>query len=211
MLVLGHAGITLGAAVLLNSALLKGNPLRLKRGPELSPKVRPARNCASVRIASWFASLGNRIDIRLLLTGSLLPDIIDKPLGQLLLRETLSNGRIFCHTLLFLTLVTLPGIFLYRSYAKNWLLVLSFGIFTHLILDQMWLSPKTLFWPLYGFAFEKIDLTGWAGNIFQALLTDPTVYIPEIVGGVILLLFAWVLVSSRKVCAFIRNQRPCDA
>lgn len=210
MLILGHTGITLGATVLLNGALAKGNPLRLKGGLELSPKMRPARNYASVRIASWLASLGNRIDIRLLLIGSLLPDIIDQPLGQLLFRETFSNGRIFCHTLLFLTLITLVGICLYRSYGKTWLLVLSFGTFTQLIFDEMWLTRQTFLWPLYGFAFEKIDLTNWMEGIFHALLTNPTVYIPEIVGGAILIQFAWVIVSNGKVLAFIRNRKLYD-
>ncbi len=210
MLILGHTGITLGAAVLLNGVLTKGNPLRLKGDLELSPKMPPARNCASARIVSWLASLGNHIDIRLLLIGSLLPDIIDKSVGQLLFREIFSNGRIFCHTLLFLILITLVGIYLYRSYSKTWLLVLSFSTFTHLIFDQMWLTRQTLLWPLYGFTFEKIDLTHWIEIIFHALLTNPVVYISEIVGGAILILFAWVLVSNGKVHAFIRNRKLYD-
>jgi len=91
--------------------------------------------------------------------GSLLPDIIDKPVGQFFFRDTFSNGRIFCHTLLFLILITLAGLCLYRSRGKTWLLGFSFGTFMHLIQDQMWLEPRTFLWPLYGFAFEKIDLT----------------------------------------------------
>ncbi|MBA7692845.1 hypothetical protein ES703_101414 [subsurface metagenome] len=79
MLIFGHVGITLGAAVFLNGALTKSYSL-----------------CAGGR-ASGLASLGNRIDIRLLLLGSLLPDIIDKPIGQFFFRDTFSNGRIFCH------------------------------------------------------------------------------------------------------------------
>ena len=56
MLIFGHVEITLGTAVLLNGTLTKGYSL-----------------CAGDR-ASWLASLGNRIDIRLLLLGSLLPE-----------------------------------------------------------------------------------------------------------------------------------------
>jgi len=75
----------------------------------------------------------------------------------------------------------------------------------------MWLTPQTLLWPLYGFAFEKIALTHWLQGIFHALLTDPTVYIPEIAGAAILIHFAWVVVSNGKVRAFCRKGKLCDA
>lgn len=155
--------------------------------------------------ASWLNSFANHVDIRLLLIGSLLPDIIDKPLGTFLFRDSLSNGRIYCHTLLFLILITLVGLFLYRYCSKTWFLVLSFGTFTHLLLDQMWLTPRTLLWPLYGFSFEKIDLTYWMQVMFYALLTNPTVYIPEFVGAAIVICFVWLLARRGKLYTFFRN------
>ena len=63
----------------------------------------------------------------------------------------------------------------------------------------MWLEPQTLFWPLYGFAFERIDLTHWVYNIIYALFNNPAVYIPELVGAVILICFARILVQKRKI------------
>ncbi|MFC2010661.1 metal-dependent hydrolase [Chloroflexota bacterium] len=50
----------------------------------------------------------------------------------------------FTHTLLFFILITLSGLWLYKWRSQTWLLVLSFGVFTHLLLDQMWSSPSTL-------------------------------------------------------------------
>lgn len=210
MLIFGHAGITLGTAVLLNAALSKGYPLttkgnKLKGRLPPSSELVPAQNRTSGNRASWLASLGNRIDIRLLLIGSLLPDIIDKPVGQFFFRDTFSNGRIFCHTLLFLLIITLTGLYLYRSYGKVWLLVLSFGTFTHLIFDQMWLEPRTLLWPLYSFAFNRIDLTDWTSGIFHALLTNPSVYIPELIGASILIWFVLVLVLRGKTYSFVKK------
>jgi len=38
------------------------------------------------------------LDYRLVLVGSMLPDIIDKPLGGLVFREALESGRTYCHT-----------------------------------------------------------------------------------------------------------------
>jgi len=156
-------------------------------------------------MASWLGSLGDIIDIRLLLIGSLLPDIIDKPVGIFLFGETFSSGRIYGHTLLFLIVISLVGSLLYRSYRKNWLLVVSFGTLVHLILDEMWFGKETLLWPLYGFAFERKDLNNWWEWQWNEVLTQPGVYIPEIVGGVILILLVWVVLRNRKVFAFIRN------
>ena len=72
MLIFGHAGITLGAATLLTGALSSSR---------FSQKV-PAANPSPGDKVSWFTYLGSYIDIRLLLIGSLLPDIVDKPIGK---------------------------------------------------------------------------------------------------------------------------------
>ena len=200
MLIFGHAGITLGTTIFLNGTLAKNYPFHTREN-----KIVKHTQLSSDNRISWLTSLGNRIDIRLLLVGSLLPDIIDKPLGWFFFRESLSNFRIFCHTLLFLIIITLAGLYLYRGCGKAWLLVLSFGTFTHLILDQMWLEPRTILWPFFGFAFERIDLTHWTENIFHALRTNPGVYVPEIVGAVILIWLTLVLVRDRKIRTFVKK------
>ncbi len=210
MLVFGHVGITLGAVMLLNKALTKGGSLyerenKKKASLESSPKMPGTQNRLYSNRAPWFTSMANRIDIRLVLLGSLLPDIIDKPVGQFFLRDTISNGRIFCHTLFFLLLITLVGFYFYQNSRKMWLLTLSFATFMHLIEDEMWFGFKTLLWPIYGFAFGKMDLTHWTQDIFHALLTDPAVYIPEIVGLGILIWFGLGVVRSKKVGVLIRN------
>jgi len=210
MLVLGHAGITLGVAVILAGVLDSDHPSNVilnKAKRPLSPTNVGAQNNLPINKLSWLASLGRRVDIRFLLIGSLLPDIIDKPIGHVLFRETFNNGRIFCHTLLFLVLVTVAGLFFYRRNGKTWLLAFSFGIFMHLVLDQIWRSPRTLLWPLLGFNFESVDLTGWIGNTWHVLFTDATVYIPELVGLLILIWFMWMLLYRRDTYAFIRYGR----
>jgi inner membrane protein len=185
MLILGHAGITLGAGALLAGAVR-------------SRRSKPTWNL------SWFTALSSYLDIRLLLIGSLLPDIIDKPVGQYFFRETFSNGRIFSHTLLFLILMTAVGFYLYKRRHQVWLLTLAAGTFVHLILDKMWLAPRTLFWPLLGTAFDRIYLADWVSNILRALMTNPEVFVPEAVGLVILLWFGLSLVFRKKVGAFIK-------
>jgi len=212
MLLFGHTGITLGAAVLLNGILIKRYGLRTRKNKmtesfQSSSEIHCAQEHPPGSKLPSLTSLANYIDIRLLLTGSLLPDIIDKPLGMFFFRDSLSSGRIFCHTLAFLLLITLAGFYLYRRYRKTWMLTISFGTFTHLILDQMWKSPQTLLWPLYGLAFQKAALTGWLSNTIHVLFTIPEVYVPEIVGVAVIIWFMWVLLRRRTVYVFIRQGR----
>jgi inner membrane protein len=210
MFVFEHAGITLGVVMMLEGVLAKSDSRstrlnELAEQPQASPRLPPSQKSSSVGIVSSLTSLAGRKDIRILLIGSLLPDIIDKPIGQLFFRETFSNGRIFCHTLLFLILITLVGLYLYWNRKRTWLLVLSFGTFTHLVLDLMWLTPRTLFWPLYGLSFERVDRSYL--DMLYALLANPTLGIPELVGVAIVIWFISLLVHRRKLYAFIRNGR----
>ena len=77
--------------------------------------------------------------------GSMLPDIIDKPLGWAIY-GTPGMGRIYAHTLLFLlVLISISILARSRETAS-----LSGGVASHLILDSMWLRPATLFWPHWG-------------------------------------------------------------
>lgn len=124
------------------------------------------------------ASLFRRMNPVMILIafGSLLPDIIDKPLGYFIF-GTASMGRIYAHTLLFLlVLMALSAI--------RWNIVsLSGGVFAHLFLDQMWSSPAILLWPLLG-GFPVHDNIGVIGYLESMLmeLTHPSVLIPELMG-----------------------------
>ena len=182
MLVFAHTGITLGAATIVADV--------------------------ASRKPSWFAALGNYLDIRWLLVGSLLPDIIDKPIGQYIFRDTFNNGRIFAHTLLFLIVISAAGFLLYKKKNQKWLHALAVGTFTHFILDEMWQIPQTLFWPTLGFTFPVVeDLEGWASGLWHSIFSDPKIYITEAVGLAILLIFGIWLIKRRKLIAFLIRGR----
>lgn len=207
MLIFGHAGLALGTVVLLNGVLSRSHSREGEGNDYLEPDTRAvsAKNRFTLSAASWLTSLAHRLDIRLLLLGSLLPDIIDKPVGHFFFRDTFSNGRLFAHTLLFVVVISFAGLYLYRSRGRFWLLVLAFGAFAHLVFDQMWRIPQTLLWPLYGFAFEKVDLTDWGSRLLNSLLGDPGAYVPELVGIAILIWFTWLTVRRGTLLAFIRS------
>jgi membrane-bound metal-dependent hydrolase YbcI (DUF457 family) len=121
------------------------------------------------------------IDVRLLLVGSMLPDI-DKIIG-IYLFPNISNGRVFLHTLLFFVVLTITGLVIAFKFRKTWGLVLAAGTLSHLILDSMWRNPHTLFWPSAGSSFQAQDSAGWVDFVLHQLFTNPTYCVPEIAGG----------------------------
>ncbi|HEY91738.1 MAG TPA: metal-dependent hydrolase [Dehalococcoidia bacterium] len=210
MLLFGHIGITLGAATLLSNLLpgkasTNGMNIKERKGESEYHPLKHSGDGLMVRSNWWFSRLNNYLDIRFLLVGSMLPDIIDKPVGHLLFRETFSSGRIFSHSLLFNVLVALPGLYLYRRYRKNWLAALAAGSVIHLLLDQMWQAPRTLFWPFQGLAFDRADVTGWFDNLLQAMVREPAVFVPELIGIAVLLLFGIVLLRRKMLLTFLRH------
>ena len=211
MLLFAHIGITLGTATLLAN-LVPRRPFSNKVAEVDDGSVTEHRQTATAVIessapgVSWFHALRRYADIRFILVGSLLPDIIDKPVGQVFFRETFSNGRIFSHSLLFVLALGVPGIYLYRRYHKTWLTALAAGSLMHLVLDSMWRSPRTLLWPLYGFTFPRADITDWLSRVIWAsLTTHPEVYVPELVGLTVVVCFAWVLLDRKTIFAFLRH------
>ncbi|RJQ29636.1 MAG: metal-dependent hydrolase [Peptococcaceae bacterium] len=148
-----------------------------------------------------------RLDYRLVLIGSILPDIIDKPLGGIILKESLGNGRIYAHTLFFLLFLFALSAFFQRKFEQPAFFGLAGGSLAHHVFDGMWFDPETYLWPAYGWGFPKGDPEGWLSHWLESLLTDPWVYVPEIIGGMALLYFFIDLICRRRVNEFIRNGR----
>jgi len=82
--------------------------------------------------------------------GSILPDLIDKPLGHIILAGSLNDGRIFAHSLLGLMTICILGIILWKQKGSPVLLYLVPGIISHLLLDAMWDIPVNWFYPALG-------------------------------------------------------------
>jgi len=209
MLLFGHVGITLASTALgfgLTDKLCHG--ITTDGLEEISPTSDGSPSNARPDISmSFLRSLTNHVDIRFLLVGSMLPDIIDKPIGIYLFQEIFSSGRIFSHTLLFLVLLTVAGLLIKRYSGKTWCMALSIGTLFHLVLDQMWQMPKTLLWPILGLGFEKMETANYLGNILYALLEEPGVYVPEIIGFMAFVWFAWELLHRRATIRFLKYGR----
>ncbi|MFC2014423.1 metal-dependent hydrolase [Chloroflexota bacterium] len=186
MLFFGHIGITAGAAKACDICLSMAEP-------------------GGNRFFPWLGSLKTRIgevDYRMVLLGSLLPDIIDKPIFLLVGGISLS-GRDYAHTLLF-SLVLLVVALVLIGFKKPRLLIVSLSVLLHLVFDQIWNNPVTLFWPLLG-PLSGGDTYGWMPGIAYGLFNYLGTYVPEIIGLVIVLLFAYRLMKRKGIISFIKE------
>lgn len=96
--------------------------------------------------------------ILLVIFWSVFPDLIDKSLMTLGLASA-NTGRLWAHTLLASLAVCLLCRFFIKS---SWPWVLAMP--GHLVLDTIWLEPRTMLWPFLGNTFDPItqpvDLAG---------------------------------------------------
>jgi len=190
MLLLAHTGITLGLA-------LGGH----KVFPELLTR-RPGNG--SHKAAATLRDVATHIDYRLIVIGSMLPDIIDKPLGYWIV-PSLENGRTFCHTLIFFLVLVTIGTWLHRRGGRTAFMFLAFGSGIHLALDQMWYEPETLLWPFLGTSLYKRDPVDFVEHVKENLLHDSLTYIPEIIGFIILVGIGLFLLRRAGISDFLRN------
>lgn len=192
MLILGHVGITLSAALAGEAALDRGETL-----PWLSHPMGRLRLTA--------VSLARRADLRVLAVASLLPDIIDKPVGLLLYPSVLGSGRVFCHTLWFPLALLAAGLLLQRARGGSVLLVLAFGSGMHLVLDSMWLSPAVLLWPFLGPLPPGPGPDQWLTTIVGDFVTKPQSYVPEIVGAILLVPLLVTVAGRTSLMRFLKT------
>lgn len=136
-----------------------------------------------VTAAIVLVALGRRrIDYRVVLLGSILPDLIDKPVGRIFFEQQFENSRIFGHTLLFpLALVLAITLALRGEAARRWF-VLPIAVALHLALDGMWDEPITLFWPLFGAEFPRVPVDGYWLQVLLAPLEHPAEAAKELLG-----------------------------
>ena len=189
MLFFGHVGITLGVAKTCDYLLSK--PVAVT-GAGSTPTFGLRRKIKE--------RIGN-VDYRLVIIGSLLPDIIDKPIFMLFGGAHLS-GRDYAHSLLFNVLLFTGGLLLTRK-KKSWLIVLSLSSLAHLLFDQIWIDPVTLWWPLLGPLLPG-NRSSFVTDVLHNMLT-PEIFIPEIIGLAILIYFKIHLIKAGGIRSFLKS------
>ena len=124
----------------------------------------------------------DRMDLRLLIVGAVLPDVIDTPLGMIGF-STFGGVRLLAHSLLFASVLMVAIVLTTRRGRprKRWM-PLAIGVLTHLVLDAMWTDAESLLWPFLGFDFAMSG-AGGLGSYVRSVVTDWRVWSLEVVGA----------------------------
>ena len=161
-------------------------------------------------VAMWWgenrAFAAKAPDLRWLLAGSVLPDVVDKTVGQMFFKPYFENGRIFCHAFIFALLMFIAGTYQIRRKGDSRILLLACGVASHLLFDKIWIEPATAFWPALGPFVRYPSLQTIMEQIAEAL-GDPFFWTSEI-GGTLLLVLALRYLGVRKPAdlkAFLRH------
>lgn len=165
------------------------------------------------------------IDYRLVMFGAMLPDLIDKPLVLMISDKPVGSARFVAHSLIFAVILLLLGELYDLLFKRGWLLLIACASFAHIIEDIIWRTPKVLFWPYYDWVLGYIKISkpvmssGYIENRVRIItasvskldmgkiLQKPSVFIPEIIGGVVLVYFLIKLIRSRRLGWFIKTGR----
>lgn len=135
-------------------------------------------------------------DLRWLLAGSILPDVLDKTVGQVFFKPYFENGRIYGHTVMFALLVLIAGVYGIKRKKDSRILLLAFGVVSHLLLDKIWMEPETVLWPALGPFVRNPSLQTLTEQISEAL-SDPYFWTSEL-GGVALLFLSLRYLGVKK-------------
>lgn len=137
---------------------------------------------------AWLQSRGQArdADFRGAALAALLPDLVDKPLSLTVLAES-GTSQGLSHTLVGHTLLTL-GVARFRRRWLPYALIAN----SHLVADQMWKYPRTLFFPFSG-RLDSWKFMGTPGAMLSAyaeIVTRPAIVAVEVAG---LALLGWLV------------------
>lgn len=94
--------------------------------------------------------LSDRSAVIFVMIGSVLPDIIDKPLGHIFLAESIGDGRIFCHSIFIVVFFASVALLVWKKCGSKLLFYITLGVLFHQLMDAMWIVPVHWYWPVLG-------------------------------------------------------------
>lgn len=123
-----------------------------------------------------------KVDVRFLLVGSILPDLIDLPIGTLFLAERYSTGELWSHSLVVPTVYMMVVLAVTRRGRRRraWM-ALGVGWLFHLLLDVMWVDQDVFGWPFFGLEIAPGEAPFWS-SAWERALSDPWRWVKEAFG-----------------------------
>jgi membrane-bound metal-dependent hydrolase YbcI (DUF457 family) len=130
------------------------------------------------------------MDLRWVLVGSLLPDLIDKPIGSVFFHDTFGTHRLAAHAIVLPILAFFAVLaFTRRGRTRKALVGLVIGWLFHLVLDAAWAVPEAFWWPFFGWSFPPQPDSA-IGPLLARMLSDPLVWAGEAAGAAYLV-YLW--------------------
>ena len=128
-----------------------------------------------ILLGLFFCSIiHDRRAIPLCIVSSLLPDIIDKPLG--IIFPALGCGRSIFHALFIVLIVLIITFVILRKRYFLWGIAVACCILVHQLLDAMWLNLCIWAYPLFG-QFPLVAPPDYSGYYLWLEITSPSEWI----------------------------------
>lgn len=123
-----------------------------------------------------------KVDVRFLLLGALVPDVIDMPIGTILLAGRYSTSELWAHSLLaaavYMAIVLLTT---RRGRRRRAWMALGVGWLFHLLIDGMWFNEDVFLWPFLGLDLPSGRQPFWPAAWDRAM-GDPWRWLLELAG-----------------------------
>jgi inner membrane protein len=154
-----------------------------------------------------------KVDIRFLFLGAILPDLVDLPVGALILADRYATSELWFHSLLLPTLfMTAVLLLTRRGRRRRASMALSVAWLFHLLLDGMWLDQEVFLWPFFG-DIPPGRAPFWP-LAWERAMSDPWRWVTEAV-GLAYLVWLWVSLgfgsSERRSVVWTTGRLPTDA
>jgi hypothetical protein len=122
-----------------------------------------------------------KVDVRFLVAGAILPDLIDLTIGTVLFADRYSTGELWFHSLLLpIVYMTAVVAVTRRGRRRRAFMAVGIGWLLHLLLDGMWANEDIFLWPFFG-PIPAGEAPFWP-LAWERALSDPWRWVKEAVG-----------------------------
>lgn len=138
-----------------------------------------------------------KVDVRFLLLGALIPDLIDMPIGTLGLSDRYSTSELWAHSLVAASVyMAVVLITTRRGRRRRAWMALGVAWLLHLLLDGMWFNEDVFLWPFLGWDLPSGPSPFWP-EAWQRALADKWRWALEAI-GIIYLCWLWLALGLRN-------------